>query len=148
MVPFVATLRARRSERARALASPRACLRKWACPGGVRGVVRHGAPVRRGILLRLGARYAKDLAHEPVPGRLEGLGGVGEGEGPPRIESAQGGFDRSGALTGFWVERSPHDRGTSRLRLRRFSGVEVGGWSSMGGRVHASKLRTTFSRKG
>ena len=30
-------------------------------------------------------------------------------------------------------------------RLRR---VEVGGRSSMGGRLHASKLRTTFSRNG
>ena len=44
--------------------------------------------VRRNRLLRCGARYEKDLAHEPVPGRLEGLGGVGEGAGPPRIGPA------------------------------------------------------------
>ena len=37
MVPFVTAQRARLFRRARALASSRACLRKWAWPGGVRG---------------------------------------------------------------------------------------------------------------
>ena len=126
MVPFAVAQRARFFERAHALASPRACLRKWACPGGVRGggwkvamlppglLLKHlrlslagqcallafAGGVRRNCLLRWGARYEKDLARERVPGRLEGLGGVGEGEGPPRIEPAEGGFVRPGALVG------------------------------------------------
>ena len=87
VVPFAYRPARALSECARALASPRLCLRKWACPGGVRwGVMEI-------VTLPLGARYKKDLAHEPVPGRLDGLGGVGEGAGLPRIESAEGGFD-------------------------------------------------------
>ena len=43
-------------------------------------------------MLCWGAHCEKDLAHEPIPGRLEELGSVGEGAGPPRIEPAEGGF--------------------------------------------------------
>ena len=48
MVPFATAQRVRRFERARALASPRVCLRKWAFSGGVRGGVKNSdAPAWR-----------------------------------------------------------------------------------------------------
>ena len=51
------------------------------CAGGVIGIA----------TLPLGARYKKDLAHEPVPGRLEGLGSVGEGAGPTQSNPPKAG---------------------------------------------------------